>query len=146
MTELLKPELYAVVGTMSAPLHPSLKGGRCMACGFVFFPPQRYGCEVCGRSGDCLQSIALSGSGTLIASATVHMHSPGARPTKHGVKPLEAPFTIGTIKLDDGPTIRTIIVDANEPSLKPGQRVISKLVEVGSGACSILDLRFAPAL
>ncbi|WP_076867134.1 Zn-ribbon domain-containing OB-fold protein [Bradyrhizobium mercantei] len=145
MPELLKPDLYALKGTTSAPERPSLKGGKCAHCGFVFFPMQGYGCEVCGRSGDCLQSLALRGSGSLIASARVHMHNPVPAAAMADVKPLEAPFTVGTIKLDDGPTIRTLLVDAKERALKPRQRMMSKLVPVGSGARTILDLRFTPA-
>ncbi|WP_051379842.1 Zn-ribbon domain-containing OB-fold protein [Bradyrhizobium murdochi] len=145
MAELLKPDLYAQDGTTSAPKHPSLKGGKCAHCGFVFFPLQAYGCEVCGQSGDCLQPFALAGSGTLIASAKVHAYTPDAKAVAADVKPLEAPFVIGTIKLDDGPTIRTLVTDVDETTLKRGQRMMSKLVPVGTGARTIVDLRFIPA-
>ncbi|WP_425249081.1 Zn-ribbon domain-containing OB-fold protein [Bradyrhizobium brasilense] len=145
MPELLKPDLYAQEGTTSAPGYPSLKGARCAHCGFVFFPRQAYGCEVCGQAGDRLHPIALSGSGTLIASAEVHMHSNGATSGRTDVKALVAPFTIGMIKLDDGPTIRTILVEVNERNLKPGHRMVSHFIEVGSGPRRVLDIRFAPA-
>lgn len=142
--EILKPSLYATDGTAAVPDHPSLKGGKCASCGYVFFPFQAYGCEVCGQSGAALQPLALSGAGTLIASAKVHIHSPRA-PAEKDVKPLAAPFTIGSIKLDDGPTVRTLLVDIDESSLKPGQRMVTKLVSVGSDARPIVDLRFTAA-
>ncbi|WOH63950.1 Zn-ribbon domain-containing OB-fold protein [Bradyrhizobium sp. BWA-3-5] len=145
MPELLKSDLYASEGTTSAPDYPSLKGGKCAHCGYVFFPLQPYGCEVCGRAGDSLKPLALSGCGTLIASTKVHIHKPRAPAERSDIKPREAPFMIGSIKLDDGPTIRTLLVDADERALKPGQRVVGKLVPVGEGAQVILDLRFTPA-
>ncbi len=143
--EILKPGLYGAEGTPAFPNHPSLKGGRCQ-CGYVFFPLQSYGCEVCGRSGDALQPQALSGCGTLIASATVHIHAAARTPTgRTDVAPHTAPFTIGSIKLDDGPTVRTLLVDVDERALKPGQRMVSRLVSVATGAEPILDLRFTSA-
>lgn len=134
-TELLKPALYATEGTASVPDHPSLKGGKCQ-CGYVFFPLQTYGCEVCGRTGDALQPVALSGRGTLIASSTVHIHA---------AKNHEAPFTIGAIKLDDGPTVRTLLVDVDARALKPGQPMVTKIVPVSSTAGKTFDLRFTTA-
>jgi uncharacterized OB-fold protein len=134
-TELLKPALYATEGTASVPDHPSLKGGKCQ-CGYVFFPLQTYGCEVCGRTGDALQPVALSGRGTLIASSTVHIHA---------AKNQEAPFTIGAIKLDDGPTVRTLLVDVDAKALKPGQPMVTQLVPVSSAAGKTFDLRFTTA-
>ena len=67
-SELLKPTLYAAEGTAAVPDHPALHGGKC-TCGHVFFPMQTYGCEVCGRNGDALQPLRLSGRGKLIATA-----------------------------------------------------------------------------
>lgn len=142
--EILKPSLYAREGTTAVPDHPSLKGGKCAGCGYVFFPLQAYGCEVCGRSGAALQPLALSGAGTLIASAKVHIHSPRT-PGEKDVKPLAAPFTIGSIKLDDGPTVRTLLVDIDEGNLKPGQRMVTRLVPVGNDGRAIVDLRFTAA-
>lgn len=143
--ELLKPELYAVAGSDAVPAAPALKGGKCRACGYVFFPLQAYGCEVCGATGDDLQPQALSGTGTLIAFARVHMHTPRLPPKDTGVKPHAAPFTIGSIRLDDGPTVRTLLVDVDEAALKPGQRMVTRLVGVGSGDREIADLRFTAA-
>ena len=147
--EVLKAALYAAEGTAAVPDLPSLKGGRCQ-CGYVFFPLQTYGCEVCGRTGDALQPVALSGRGTLIASARVHIHAnrapaakPGAKPPE--VKPHEAPFTIGSIKLEDGPTVRTLLVDIDDRTLAPGKKMVAKLVSVGTGDKAIVDLRFTAA-
>ena len=128
---LLKPALYRAEGSAAAPDHPALLGGAC-ACGYVFFPLQHYGCERCG--GLDLQPKILSGAGELLASARVHLH-PG--------KGREAPFTVGSIRLDDGPIVRTLIeVDESDPH--PGGRMATRLVEaLDLEGAPCLDLRFA---
>lgn len=143
-TQLLKPALYAAEGTASVPDHPSLKGGKCQ-CGYVFFPAQTYGCEMCGRIGDALQPVALSGRGTLIALATVHIHASRTPTQNVDVKAHQAPFTVGSIKLDDGPTVRTLLAGVDEKALKPGHKMVTTLIPVGADAKSILDLRFTAA-
>jgi hypothetical protein len=99
----------------------------------VFFPLQGHGCEKCG--GVSIEPRALSGAGVLLASARVHLH--------HG-KGREAPFTVGAIKLDDGPIVRTII-EAGEYDLQPGNRMVTALTPVvDTEGAPRLDLRFAP--
>jgi len=122
MSTLLKPALYTPAG--------DLLGGRC-ACGHVFFPMQTHGCEICGRHGVDLQSMTLNGRGTLLSSTVVHLHADKAR---------TAPFTIGKVMLDEGPVVRTLLVDPDRP-IAPGTRMVSLMVSVGDSA---VDLRFAP--
>jgi uncharacterized OB-fold protein len=129
---LLKPALYRVEGSAAVPGRPALFGGEC-ACGYVFFPLQPYGCERCG--GLEFKDKALSGAGTLLASARVYLHAGKGR---------EAPFTVGAIALDDGPIVRTLIEeDSGDP--RPGDRMATTLVEVtDTEGASRLDLRFTP--
>ena len=123
-TSLLKPELYG-----SDPAgNVVLRGGKCR-CGYVFFPFQEFGCERCGASGDALAAMDLAGTGRLIASSQVHLHADSSRP---------APFVIGTIALDDGPVIRTLLTGAAQPPA----RVHAVLQPAGEA--DMLDLRFAP--
>jgi len=132
MDDLLKPTLYRPEGTPDAPTHPALLGGVC-AGGHVFFPLQHYGCERCGSVD--LKPKALSGVGRLLASARVHLHAGKSR---------EAPFTVGSIQLDDGPIVRTLILD-HDAALQAGTRMATTLVRVADAegrAC--LDLRFEP--
>jgi uncharacterized protein len=126
---LLKPDLYAA----GVPT-PTLSGGRC-ECGYVFFPMQTFGCERCGRSGTALQPIALAGRGQLRSAATVHLHADQIRKT---------PFVIGTIALDDGPLVRTLLLDIPSDREAPGIRVEAVLVPVTTSDPSqdALDLRF----
>ena len=128
---LLKADLYAI----GADLIPTLRGGRC-ECGYVFFPMQSFGCERCGRSGSSLTPISLTGRGRLRAAATVHVHADAKR---------TAPFVIGTIELEDGPIIRTLLLDAPPDREAPGTRVEAVLVPVESpDGEEALDLRFRP--
>lgn len=128
--DLLKPDLYRADGTASDPNHPALIGGAC-ACGHVFFPLQHHGCEKCGRTD--VSPKALSGTGHLIASARVHLHQGKGR---------EAPFTIASVQLDDGPVVRTLLVDTSQPAAT-GMRVVTTLVPINdSSGAQKLDLRF----
>jgi uncharacterized OB-fold protein len=128
---LLKPALYQAQGSAAEPDHPALLGGAC-ACGYVFFPLQSYGCEQCG--GQDLRPMILSGAGRLLASARVHLHAGKGR---------EAPFTVGEIRLDDGPIVRTLI-EADPDGLQPGARMVTVLEPVADAeGAPRLDLRFA---
>lgn len=128
---LLKPALYEARADGSAVL----KGG-CCECGHVFFPMQQFGCERCGRSGESLKPFALSGRGRLVTSSLVHMHADAKR---------QAPFVVGTIALDEGPVVRTLLTVASEPELGAAPlRVMAVLMPVKSGdeGGEYLDLRF----
>jgi len=129
---LLKPGLYRRAGSSARPDHPALLGGAC-ACGYVFFPLQRYGCERCG--GLDLEPRVLTGAGRLLAAARVHLHAGKGR---------EAPFTVGSIKLDDGPIVRTLI-EGDESQLRPGASMVTILAAVTDAEGEErFDLRFAP--
>jgi uncharacterized OB-fold protein len=129
---LLKPTLYRSEGTADAPTRPALLGGVCNN-GHVCFPLQHYGCERCGSVD--LQPRPLAGVGRLLASARVHLH-PG--------KGREAPFTVGSIELDDGPIVRTLIVSGDAP-LVAGARMATLLAPaVDAEGRECLDLRFEP--
>jgi uncharacterized OB-fold protein len=128
--KLLKPGLYRAEGSAAEPGHPALLGGAC-ACGYVFFPIQHYGCERCGSLD--LSPRVLSGTGRLLASARVHIHA-GKR---H-----QAPFTVASVALDDGPVVRTLIAH-DEPGLRVGQRMVTMLEPVtDADGATQLDLRF----
>ena len=89
-----------------------LLGTRCSKCQHVAFPRQHYGCEKCGSLE--LVDVDLPARGTLTSFATVHLHQS---------KSIAAPFVIGEIKLDAGPTIRLTLVEANDRDLRIGARM-----------------------
>ena len=129
---LLKPALYC---TSDDDTPPALLGGRC-TCGYIFFPMQTYGCEKCGRYGEALASQALSSEGRLLASATVHIHMGKDR---------VAPFVVGSIILDDGLIVRTLVIEDGEP-LSLGDRMTGILVPVRLDETGeeFVDFRFKP--
>jgi uncharacterized OB-fold protein len=130
MPDLLKPELY----TVPADGLPALRGGRC-TCGHVFFPMQTYGCEACGATGDALMPTLLAGKGRLVASARVMLHARKDR---------EPPFTVVTVRLDDGPVLRTLLDGNPDAPLPVGQPLRATLAEVTGPNGPALDLRFTP--
>jgi uncharacterized OB-fold protein len=75
----------------------SLRGVRCRACGRTAYPAQEFGCERCGAYGTDLETVELSGNGTVLALLTVHEHPDPNVPT---------PATIAGIQLEEGPVLR----------------------------------------
>jgi len=120
----------------SAAPNPTLNGGHCRACGYVFFPPQNYGCESCGAPPEKLEPKSLKGEGVLSSFATVNLHLG---------KGIEPPFTVGVIVLDDGPAIRAVLTHKTDQGLKIGDRMRAVVVagaDDDSGAPAN-ELRFA---
>ena len=129
--ELSHPDLYASRDGATV----ELLGMRCAACGYVAFPRQRYGCEKCGATGAALADVDLKTDGKLVSFATVHMHQ---------AKNIAAPFVIGEVELDAGPTLRATMVEPNDESLDIGARVTGRLFPApAAGAPAKLELRFA---
>jgi uncharacterized OB-fold protein len=135
------PHRKAVHAELYAPDdagNPFLNGGKCRACGYVFFPPQRYGCESCGAPPEQLDAVQLAGRGRLHSYATVHLHQG---------KDIQAPFTVGLIVLDDGPTIRSMLTNRTDTGLAIGDRMNSVVVAAGTDqeGNEMVELRFGRA-
>lgn len=128
MPDLLKRQLYA----LSPDGEPVLHGARCR-CGHVFFPVQAYGCEACGATGAAITPTLLAGRGRLVASARVMLHARKDR---------EPPFTVVTVRLDDGPVLRTLFDGNPDVPLRAGQPLYATLAEVAGPEGAALDLRF----
>lgn len=129
--DLVHPDLYAArAGGMV-----NLLGMTCGRCGHVAFPRQRNGCEKCGATDADLTNDELVCRGTLVSYATVHMHQ---------AKTIAAPFVIGEVKLDRGPTLRATMVEATNAALQIGARVVGTLfpAPASGDAPPRLELRF----
>jgi uncharacterized OB-fold protein len=128
------PELYSP----DPSDNPDLNGGKCRACGYVFFPPQCYGCESCGAPPEQLEAVKLAGRGRLSSYATVYLYQG---------KDIEAPFSVGVVVLDGGPAVRSVLATPPEAGLAIGDRM--KSVMLGTGAkqegSEMFELRFARA-
>jgi uncharacterized OB-fold protein len=131
--ELSHPDLYREARGDSV----ELLGLKCSKCGYVAFPRQRYGCEKCGATADSLLDVELTASGTLVSYAKVHMHQ---------AKAIAAPFVIGEVTLDAGPTIRATMVEATDDAMQIGARVAGRLFPVPAlpdAPSDKLELRFS---
>jgi len=129
--ELSHPDLYRRHGDSV-----ELLGMKCAGCGYVAFPRQSYGCEKCGATAASLNNVELSSSGTLSSYATVHMHQ---------AKNIAAPFVIGEIALDAGPTVRATMVESDDSAMRIGARVDGRLHPApvpAEGGATKLELRF----
>ncbi|WP_158461389.1 Zn-ribbon domain-containing OB-fold protein [Rhodococcus opacus] len=145
MVELRKPALYTTTSGAERPDLARLIGGECLRCGFVFFPFQRLGCEVCGAHDEELSTAILSGRGTLVSCTTVHHHS-----TQTGLiatSPMPTPFAVATVQLDEGPSVRALLSFGDESTLRPGEPLQAVLAEVPPAVAAStgeLDVRFEP--
>lgn len=93
-----------------------LRGGKCR-CGYIFFPFQGYGCEMCGATGDHTKELALVPEGELVSSTTVFVYKGSQR---------VAPFMVGAIRLKAGPVIRVLIDHPLDGKpLLPGQHMFA---------------------
>jgi uncharacterized protein len=124
-----RPNLFSV-----SP-NPTLNGGYCRACSYVFFPKQSYGCEFCGAPPEKLEPKSLKGEGVLSSFATVNLNQD---------KGIETPFTVGVIVLDDGPAIRAVLTHKTDEGLKIGDRMHAVAVAADDEHGTPVDeLRFA---
>jgi hypothetical protein len=107
---------------------------RCRDCGYVAFPRQRYGCEKCGALA--AEDVELATTGTLASFATVHLHQS---------KSIAAPFVIGEIVLDGGPTLRITLEESADAVLRTGARMKGVLHALAGDEAGRAELRFARA-
>lgn len=133
-TSLFKPALYAEENSGTDPMSATLLATYCK-CGHIEFPPQNFGCQLCGRQGDNLEVKPISGQGRLVSSATVNYH-PFPDP--------KSPFTIVEVKLDEGPVVRGMLSSASTSHLKPGTELDTVLEKISVDDEEYLDLRFQP--
>ncbi len=117
------------------PGHPPVIVGQvCQACGRRSFPPDPYGCEACGATADRLTPTELVATGVIHAVATVHRH--------HHPRP-ETPFTVATIVLDDGITLKGVL-QGDPATATVGARVRAVTVpwDTAEDGAEVVDLRF----
>jgi len=115
---------------------PSLLGGRC-SCGYLFFPPHRFGCEACGAAPEAINIIEIETRGVLKSFAASH------RQTRTDVP---SPLIFGLVLLDIGLAVMTTIHVEDENKLAIGQRVHGLLVPCGQDdqGRTIVDCLFVP--
>jgi uncharacterized OB-fold protein len=112
---------------------PLLSGMKCETCGHIAFPEQSYGCEKCGEN-EYIHGEKLACIGHLTSFATVHLHH---------AKNVTAPFIIGEVRLESGPTIRITMVESVPDSLSIGAPVNGIIFRSSQAATEeVAELRF----
>ena len=84
--------------------NPVIIGTTCASCGFAWFPPVEFGCERCGSDGKSLIESSFLLTGTLLSFADI-------------MPDTDTSFTLSTIELENGPTIRAILGESAEMTI-----------------------------
>jgi uncharacterized OB-fold protein len=115
-----------------------LEGTRCGACERSYFPPRAV-CPQC--RGRALEEIEFAGTGTLYSFS--HM-----RQSPRGFANL-GPYTVGMVRLDEGPLIMAQLTDVEGLDLHigmPVQMVTRKLRESSEHGYIVYGYKFRPLL
>lgn len=111
-----------------------LIGNRCLNCGTPFFPPRRV-CTEC--RGTEFEPFQFSGKGSLYSYTTLRQPPSGFEN--------QAPYSVGMIKLDEGPMVEAQLTDLNADELEVGmplEMVTRKLREDGEAGLIIYGYKF----
>ncbi len=111
-----------------------LIGNQCVNCGAKFFPPRQV-CTECRAT--TFEPYHFNGKGTLYSYTTLR-HAPVGFEN-------QAPYSVGMIKLDEGPMVEAQLTDVNPEDLEIGMRVemvTRKLREEGDAGLIIYGYKF----
>lgn len=129
MLRLLRPHRYAADSARGIVL----KGGKC-ACGYVSFPRAVGNCPGCNNHARGGTPWDISAAGTLVACSELEVHRS---------ETFSGCFVVATIKLDDGPIIRSVVNEKLD-AVPLGARMVGSLVPaaVTQEGWPVFDLRF----
>jgi uncharacterized OB-fold protein len=116
-------------------LTPTLHGAKCRDCGEIIFP-YLADCPLCMQP-NVMVAFELRGTGTLKDFVVTHRGPTG----------FATPYVQGYIKLDDGPTIYSLLdkVEPTETGPKLGERMKMSLGPVTrDGTTDIIGWKFEP--
>jgi uncharacterized OB-fold protein len=116
--EKTNPSLFYSEGEM--PEGPGLKGMRCGACGHVV-QPSGVLCPMCDARD--LHPISIGRDATLIQHSVVH----------HDADMFKAPYIIGLVRLEEGPTPFVPILNNGSEPLQNGTAMYFRLVPMPDG-------------
>lgn len=119
----LRPGMFVLPDRLDAPAR--LLGGRCRACGEMFFPKRAY-CAGC-TSGD-QEDIEFGDAGVIETFTVVHQQLPGSA--------MVPPYAIVRVKLDDGPNVQTVAANCDPATIRIGDRVeliVHKVMDDAAG-------------
>ena len=115
-----------------------LEGTRCGPCDKNYFPPRNV-CPTC--HAEALEAIRFKGSGTLYSYSRMSQ-------SPRGFASL-GPYTVGMVRLDDGPLIMAQLTDVDGIDLEIGmplEMVTRKLREHSEHGYIVYGYKFRPPL
>ncbi|MEE8401696.1 MAG: Zn-ribbon domain-containing OB-fold protein [Candidatus Hydrothermarchaeaceae archaeon] len=115
----------------------NLIGAKCINCGEKFFPPRHF-CPKCRRMSR-LEDFKMEGIGNVVTYTIIHTPMEGFEN--------QVPYILAIVKLSDGPTITTQIVDCAIDKVKTGMKVKSvfrKIQEDGDAGLIHYGFKFKP--
>ena len=115
----------------------NLIGTRCVKCDETYFPPRKL-CPKCRRKGE-LEDVNLKRTGEIATFTVIRNPSEGWGNTD--------PYIMAIVKLDDGPSLTTQIVDCELEGIEIGQRVTKvfrKIQEDGDSGLIHYGFKFKP--
>jgi len=136
-------DVSAIVNPGNAEYHRHLRQGvlkmqACAHCSYVRYPARPY-CPEC--LSDKYEWKALPGTGKVEAFVWYLMDAYDAT-YDSGWAWREVPYNVSLVKLDDGPTLISNVMDSSFEALKPGQTVAPLFVPISD---EFAILRFRPA-
>ncbi len=115
-----------------------LEGSLCTNCGSKFFP-SRTVCTECHSTN--LEGFRFKGEGALYSYTTLASAPAGFED--------QLPYSVGMVKLDEGPMIEAMLTDANQEDLHIGMRmemVTRKLCDPSPNGLIIYGYKFRPVI
>jgi len=115
-----------------------LVGNVCLKCDAKFFPPR----QVCAKCrGTEFELFQFSGRGELYSFTTLRSAPAGFEQY--------APYSVGMIKLDEGPMVEAMLTDVNEDKLTIGMRgeMVTRKIreEDGERGLLVYGYKFRPS-
>lgn len=115
-----------------------LVGNVCLKCGAKHFPPR----QVCSKCrGTEFEPFRFSGQGELYSFTTLRSAPAGFE--------VYTPYSVGMVKLDEGPMVEAMLTDVNEEDLMIGMRMemVTRKIreEEGERGLLVYGYKFRPA-
>jgi uncharacterized OB-fold protein len=115
-----------------------LIGNTCLKCGVRHFPPR----QVCSKCrGTEFEPFQFSGIGELYSFTTLRQAPAGFEDY--------APYSVGMVRLDEGPLVEAMLTDVNEDELQIGMRVemVTRKIreEQGERGLLVYGYKFRPS-
>ena len=113
------------------PQYYNLIGKKCNECDSLYFPPRDI-CLKCGKKN--LSDHRFNGKGEIVTFTVIRTQSPDPEGEIIDLPARDSPYIIAIIKLEEGPSITSEIVDCGIKDVKIGKKVravFRKIVEKG---------------